>query len=46
MIHYPMPTVDLELLSIPIYTFGGGVGGSAPARNWDACPAGVTVPRC
>jgi hypothetical protein len=46
MIHYPMPTVDLELLSIPIYTFGGGVAGSAPARNWDACPAGVTVPRC
>jgi hypothetical protein len=48
MIHYPMPTVDLEVLELPIYTFGGGggVAGSAPARNWDACPTGVSVPRC
>lgn len=46
MIHYPMPVVDLELLGLDIYTFGGGGAGSAPARVMDKCPAGVAVPRC
>jgi hypothetical protein len=46
MIHYPMPVVDLELLGMQVYSFGGGGAGSAPARVMDACPTGVTVPRC
>jgi len=48
MIHFPMPVVDIELLmgADAVYTFGGGGPGSAPARNIDACPAGVTVARC
>ena len=48
MIQFPMPVVDIELVfgADQIYTFGGGGPGSAPARNWDGCPAGVTVPRC
>jgi hypothetical protein len=48
MVHFPMPVVDLELLfgAEGVYTFGGGGPGSAPARNLDACPAGITVPRC
>jgi hypothetical protein len=49
MIHFPMPVVDIELLlgAGEIYTFGGaGMPGGAPARNLDACPAGVAVPGC
>jgi hypothetical protein len=46
MIHYPMPVVDLELLGMAVYSFGGGGVGSAPARVMDACPQGVTVSRC
>ena len=46
MLNFPMPVVDLELLSLDIYTFGGGGVGSAAARNLDACPAGIVVPRC
>jgi hypothetical protein len=48
MIHFPMPVVDVELLLglDAVYTFGGGGPGSAPARNLDACPTGVTVPGC
>jgi hypothetical protein len=48
MIHFPMPVVDIELLlgADQIYTFGGGGPGSAPARNLDSCPTGITVPRC
>jgi hypothetical protein len=48
MIHFPMPVVDIELLlgADAVYTFGGGGPGSAPARNLDACPAGVVVPGC
>ncbi len=46
MLHYPMPVVDLELLELPIYTFGGGIAGSAPARVLDRCPQGINVPRC
>jgi hypothetical protein len=48
MIHFPMPVVDVELLlgQDAVYTFGGGGPGSAPARNLDACPTGVTVPGC
>ena len=46
MIHFPMPVVDLELLGMEIYTHGGGLAGSAPARVMDKCPQGVNVPRC
>jgi hypothetical protein len=48
MIHFPMPIIDVELVlgTDQVYTFGGGGPGSAPARNLDACPAGVVVPRC
>jgi hypothetical protein len=48
MIHFPMPVVDIELLmgADAVYTFGGGGPGSAPPRNLDSCPAGITVPRC
>jgi hypothetical protein len=44
MIHLPMPVVDLELLQIPIYTFGGGQAGSAPEPEPEKCP--VVLPRC
>jgi hypothetical protein len=39
-----MPVVDLELLQIPIYTFGGGQAGSAPEPEPEKCP--VVLPRC
>jgi hypothetical protein len=48
ILQFPMPVVDIELLfgSDAVYTFGGDLPGSAPARNLDACPAGVSVPGC
>jgi hypothetical protein len=48
MIHFPMPVVDIELLlgADAIYTFGGGGPGSAPPRDLDACPVGVSVIGC
>jgi hypothetical protein len=29
-IHMPIPARELETLSLPLYTFGGGAGGAAP----------------
>ena len=48
MIQFPIPVVDIELVfgADQVYSFGGGGPGSAPARNLDACPVGVVVPRC
>jgi hypothetical protein len=44
-IHFPVPLRDLELLAMPVYTFGGASGtGGAPAPAWEQCP--VSLPRC
>lgn len=45
-LHFPMPRRDLELLRLDTYTFGGGLEASAPAPDFERCPAGVTLPRC
>jgi len=45
-INFPIPGRELEIERLPIYTYGGGGAGSAPAPTWDACPAGITLPRC
>ncbi len=46
MLHLPVPGAELETLLLPLYTFGGGGEGSAPAPNIGACPTGVTLARC
>lgn len=43
-VHYPMPGNELELLGLPMYTFGGIAGGAAPAPAPETCP--VALPRC
>jgi hypothetical protein len=45
-IMFPIPGRELEIQRQPIYTYGGGALGSAPAPTWDKCPATVTLPRC
>lgn len=44
-LQFPVPALELQLRSQPIYTYGG-VGGpmSAPAPNEERCP--VALPRC
>jgi hypothetical protein len=46
MLHLPVPGAELAVLQLPLYTFGGGGPGSAPAPAFDACPVGVTLARC
>ncbi len=46
MLHLPVPGAELATLRLPLYTFGGGGEGSAPAPNIGACPEGVTLARC
>lgn len=46
MLHLPVPGAELATLRLPLYTFGGGGEGSAPAPNIGACPAGVVLARC
>lgn len=41
----PIPGRELENLGLPVYTFGGSAGGAA-APQYNACPAGVSLPRC
>jgi len=41
----PIPGRELENLGLPVYTFGGPAGGAA-APQYNACPAGVSLPRC
>jgi hypothetical protein len=43
-LHFPMPGNELELMDWEMYTFGGGLAGSAPPRNAEQCP--VALPRC
>lgn len=46
-IHMPVPGRELDNLGVGLYTFGGvgGTGGAAPPQ-YNACPAGVALPRC
>jgi hypothetical protein len=43
-IQYPVPGRELATLERPIYTYGGGLAGSAPAPDPERCP--VVLPRC
>jgi hypothetical protein len=43
-VHMPIPAREIETLALPPYTFGGGGVGSAPAPNYDGCPASLS--RC
>ena len=43
-VHFPIPGRELEIIRQPIYSFGGGGAGSAPAIDWARCP--VALPRC
>lgn len=43
-VHFPIPGNELELLGLPMYSTGGGAGGSAPTPVPDACP--VALPNC
>lgn len=40
-VHWPMPLADQELLTIPVYSAGGGQPGSAPAPNLNRCPPAI-----
>ena len=43
-VHFPVPGRELETLQKPLYTYGGGLAGSAPAPDPERCP--VALPRC
>ena len=43
-VHFPVPGRELETLLKPLYTYGGGLAGSAPAPDPHRCP--VLLPRC
>lgn len=43
-IQYPVPGSELATLERPLYTYGGGLAGSAPAPDPHRCP--VVLPRC
>jgi hypothetical protein len=43
-LHFPMPGNELELLTMQLYTTGGGQSGSASAPDPERCP--VALPRC
>ena len=45
-IQLPVPGRELENLGLTVYTFGGNVGGGAAPAQYNACPAGVNLPRC
>jgi len=40
----PIPSSELEILGLPLYTFGGSNPGSAPVPHPEACP--VSLARC
>jgi hypothetical protein len=44
-VQLPVPGRELENLGLIVYTFGGTAGGAAPPQ-YNACPAGVNLPRC
>lgn len=44
MVHLPVPGRELAVLQRPLYTFGGGGVGSAPAPDPERCP--VALNRC
>lgn len=44
LIHLPVPGRELGVLKQPLYTFGGGGEGSAPAPSPETCP--VALARC
>ena len=45
-VQLPVPGEELENLGLPVYTFGGNAGGGAAPPQYNACPAGVNLPRC
>lgn len=45
-VHFPVPGRELETLERPLYTYGGGLAGSAPAPDPERCPGPVALPRC
>ncbi len=44
LLHLPVPGRELGVLKQPLYTFGGGGEGSAPAPSPETCP--VALARC
>ena len=45
-VHFPVPGRELETLGLPLYTFGGGLAGSALAPDREKCPGTEGLPRC
>jgi hypothetical protein len=45
-IQFPVPGRELETLQRPVYTYGGGLAGSAPAPDPERCPGPVLLARC
>lgn len=43
-VHFPVPGRELGTLQRPLYTYGGGLAGSAPQPDPHRCP--VALPRC
>lgn len=43
-VQFPVPGRELETGQRPLYTYGGGLGGSAPVPDPERCP--VALPRC
>lgn len=43
-VQFPVPGRELEVIERPLYTYGGGQAGSAPAPDPERCP--VALPRC
>lgn len=45
-VQLPIPGRELEILQLPLYTFGGGLEGSAPAPDPERCPGPAVLARC
>lgn len=43
-VHLPVPGSELEIVEVPLYSFGGNGEGGAPPRDPEQCP--VALPRC
>jgi hypothetical protein len=45
-VHFPVPGRELETTLKPLYTYGGGLAGSAPAPDPERCPSPTPLARC
>jgi hypothetical protein len=45
-LQFPVPGRELGVLQRPLYTYGGGLAGSAPAPDPERCPSPVPLARC